>query len=236
MQGELVAAMEAIGVEVGPVASGRTDLGVHARMQVVSFRVGDALPAADIAALLNRRLPAGLGIAQVADAPRKFSAQWKATGKEYRYRLLLADDSAWSPYAWRVDVEPTRVAQLLQRAVGTRDFWAFHEKASPRIPRTLSKVELVEVAPGRVDVRLTGSGFGRYQVRYLVGGAVAVARGELPEEAFVAGLEQAIAFRGTKAPALGLTLWEVFYPPEFDPFPAAVRAAAAGVPRQPPFI
>ncbi|MBS1149239.1 MAG: putative tRNA pseudouridine synthase, partial [Myxococcaceae bacterium] len=88
VQGELVAAMEAIGLEVGPVASGRTDLGVHARMQVVSFRVGDTLPASDIAALLNQRLPAGLGIAQVADAPRKFSAQWKATGKEYRYRLL----------------------------------------------------------------------------------------------------------------------------------------------------
>jgi tRNA pseudouridine38-40 synthase len=236
IQGELVKAMRASGFDRGPVAAGRTDLGVHARMQVVSFRVDDAVGIEHLAALLNVRLPPGVGIAAVTHAPLKFSAQWKAAGKEYRYRLLLQDDPAWIGCAWRVDVEPARVERLLQRAVGTRDFWAFHEKASPRLLRTLSKVEVVESTPGRVDIRLTGSGFGRYQVRYLVGGAVAVARGELREEDFVAGLEQGIEFRGTKAPAQGLTLWEVFYPPAFDPFSAQLRAASAGVPREPPFV
>jgi tRNA pseudouridine38-40 synthase len=236
VQGELLTAMRACGFDRGPVAAGRTDLGVHARMQVISFRVIDTMAIEEVAPLLNARLPDGVGIAQGTNAPHKFSAQWKAQGKEYRYRLLLKDDPVWSPYAWRVDVEPARVEALLQRAVGTRDFWAFHEKASPRIPRTLSRVEVVQTAEGRVDVRLTGSGFGRYQVRYLVGGAVAVARGEIREEDFVAGIERAIEFRGTKAPAEGLTLWEVFYPPSFDPFAAAARAASAGVPREPPFI
>jgi tRNA pseudouridine38-40 synthase len=236
VQGELVAAMRASGFDRGPVAAGRTDLGVHARMQVISFRVNDTVPLGDVAPMLNRKLPPGVGIGQVVHAPLKFSAQWKAEGKEYRYRLLLKDDPEWSPFAWRIDVEPARVEQLLRRAVGTRDFWAFHEKASPRIARTLSKIEVVEAAPGRVDVRLTGSGFGRYQVRYLVGGAVAVARNEIPEEDYVAGLERAIEFRGVKAPSEGLTLWEVFYPPAFDPFPAEARAAGEGVPREPPFI
>ncbi len=228
--------MRASGFDRGPVAAGRTDLGVHARMQVVSFRVLDTVPRTEIAPRINRLLPTGLGIGEAFDAPLKFSAQWKATGKEYRYRLLLEDDPAWAPYAWRVDVDPARVDQLLQHAVGSRDFWAFHEKGSPRTPRTLFKVEVVATDRGRVDVRLTGSGFGRYQVRYLVGSAVAVARGELREEDFLAGLERAIEFRGTKAPAEGLTLWEVFYLPAFDPFSAAARAASAGIPREPPFI
>ena len=236
IQGELTSAMRACGFVRGPTAAGRTDLGVHARMQVISFRVLDTVPIEVVAPLLNARLPAGVGIALGTNAPNKFSAQWKASGKEYRYRLLLKDDAAWSPFAWRVDVEPSRVEQLLRHALGTHDFWAFHEKASPRIPRTISKVEVVEPAPGRIDVRLTGSGFGRYQVRYLVGGAVGVARGELREADFLAGIEQAIEFRGAKAPAEGLTLWEVFYPAAFDPFPAAARAASAGVPREPPFI
>jgi len=182
----------------------------------------------------TRRLPAGLGIAQVADAPRKFSAQWKATGKEYRYRLLLADDSAWSPYAWRVDVEPTRSRSCCSGrwAPGTSGRSTRRPAADPPHPL---EVELVEVAPGRVDVRLTGQRFGRYQVRYLVGGAVAVARGELPEEAFVAGAGAGDRVPGDQGAGPGLTLWESSIL-EFDPFPAAVRAAAAGVPRQPPFI
>ncbi len=236
VQGVLVEAMRASGFDRGPVASGRTDLGVHARMQVISFKVNDSVSTDEIAQRLNLRLPAGVAIAQATEAPYKFSAQWKASAKEYRYRLLLKDNPSWSRFAWRIDVDPARVEQLLRRAVGTRDFWAFHEKASPRIPRTLSKVDVVETAPGCVDLRLTGSGFGRYQVRYLVGGAVAVARGEAREEDYVAGIERAIEFQGTKAPAEGLTLWEVFYPLAFDPFAAKTRAASAGVPREPPFI
>ena len=110
----------------GTQAAGRTDLGVHARMQVVTVRG----PVTDV------RLPEGLGIAAIADAPAKFRPQWSSSGKEYRYRLLLADDAAWAPFAWRVDVDPGRVEEVLQRARGTHDFWAFHEKNSPRKPRT----------------------------------------------------------------------------------------------------
>ncbi len=177
VQGELTAAMRACGFHKGPVASGRTDLGVHARMQVVSFRVENEIPIDALEPMLNRHLPAGVGIALGVDAPHKFSAQWKASGKQYRYRLLLEDDPRWAAFAWRVDVNVTRLQAVLRHAVGTHDFFAFHEKASPRILRTIERIDVVPLDLGRVDVRITGSGFGRYQVRYLVGGAVAVARG-----------------------------------------------------------
>lgn len=234
VQGTLVAALKDAGFERSPVAAGRTDLGVHARMQVVSFRVIEEIATEEIVARV--RLGPQLGLALARLAPAKFHAQWRASGKEYRYRLLLKDDPVWNPYAWRVDVEPGRVEQVLRHALGTHDFWAFHEKASSRIPRTLREVGLVETAPDRVDLRLVGDGFGRYQVRYLVGGAVAVARGELREADYVAGVQRAVEFSGIKAPPEGLILWEVLYPPDFDPFSAADRAAANGVPRVPPFI
>ena len=73
IQGELTSAMRAVGFDRGPVAAGRTDLGVHARMQVVSFRVVDTVRTEEIAKLLNGRLPAGMGIAYVSNAPLKFS-------------------------------------------------------------------------------------------------------------------------------------------------------------------
>lgn len=234
VQGVLTDALRAAGFEKGPVAASRTDLGVHARMQVVSFRVSEEVSTESIVGRL--KLPPGVGVALARDAPTKFNAQWRALAKQYRYRLLGSDDPAWSPCAWRIDVEPRRVEQVLHHALGTHDFWAFHEKASPRIPRTLDRVELLEPAPGRAELCLTGTGFGRYQVRYLVGGAVAVARGELPEADYVAGVERAVEFRGVRAPAQGLILWEVRYPALFDPFSPEDRAASAGVPREPPFI
>jgi len=232
VQDAIANAMAANGIEGNPVASGRTDLGVHARMQVVSFRVASV---EGLAERLNAHLPPGVGIAHTAEAPPKFSAQWKASGKEYRYRIALDEDPAWKAFAWRTQVDRGRLEAVLRHAVGTHDFYAFHEKSSVRTLRTISSIAVEQPAPQRLDVRIIGSGFGRYQVRYLVGGAVAVARGETREEDYVAGIEQQLAFAGTKAPAEGLVLWQVFYPPAFDPFCAALRSAAAGVPRGPPF-
>ena len=234
VQGVLTAAMQAAGFERSPVVAGRTDLGVHARMQVVGFRLVEPVAQEAIAKML--KLPASLGVALARAAPARFHAQWRACGKEYRYRLLLEDDPAWNPYGWRVDVDPQRVGAVLRRALGTHDFWAFHEKSSARTLRTLRQVDVVETGRGRHDLRLVGDGFGRYQVRYLVGGAVGVARGEIAEEDYVAGIERAVEFSGAKAPAQGLILWEVLYPDGFDPFSPADRQACAGVPREPPFI
>ena len=67
-------------------------------------------------------------------------------------------------------------------------------------------------------------------MRYLVGGAVGVARGEIREQDYLAGIEQAVEFAGTRAPAQGLILWEVLYPSAFDPFTSDDRAASAGIP------
>lgn len=223
VQGALDAALRTCGIEAGTIASGRTDLGVHARMQVVSFASDQDAPGA-----LAGSLPSGMGIAAAVRAPPKFNAHWSCTGKQYRYRLLLADDAAWAPFAWRVDVAPSAVEAVLAHAIGTHDFWAFHEKSSARKPRTVSRLE-VRVDGVRADVRITGSGFGRYQVRYLVGGAVGVARGQLRRDDYVAGIERAVAFAGVKAPAQGLTLWEATYPD--DPF-AGVRPV---LPAGPPF-
>lgn len=237
VQDSLLAGLRAAGLERNPVPSGRTDLGVHARMQVLSMRLVEALAPEEVPGRLNPHLPAGLGVALAHAAPAKFHASWSASGKEYRYRLHLGagPERAGPPTAWRVDVRPERVAELLARAVGTRDFFAFHDKSSAVRPRVVQGAEVVALADGRVEVRLRGEGFARYMVRLLVGSAVAVARGEVPEEAYLAGLEAARPFGAVKAPAHGLVLWEVFYPPAVDPFSAEERRLAPGVPGEPPF-
>ena len=204
-------------------------------MQVVSFRVLDTEGDPDeVAGRLNAVLPASMGIACSRVAKDKFHAQWRSVGKEYRYRIALSDQSAWAPYSWRIDVEPQRLNELLQRCVGTRDFIAFHEHSSQQMPRTVRSIDVVTLPGNLLDVRIVGDGFARYMVRYLLGSAVKVARGEVSEEAFMRGVNEAAAFTGLKAPARGLILWEVRYPFDFDPF-FTDRVSSNGVPKAPPF-
>ena len=190
--------------------AGRTDLGVHARMQVVSV----ALPAPPPAGTISP----DLGIAAAVASPKGFHAQWSAIGKEYRYRFAVG--GAETEWAWAApgDVRPDKVQELLGRCEGTHDFIAFHEKSSVRKRRTIESARLHERGGGVFEVRLRGDSFGRYQVRYLVGSALAVAAGLLSEERFLGALERGEPISGLKAPAHGLTLWEVRYPAELDPF------------------
>lgn len=227
--------LRAAGFSRNPVPAGRTDAGVHARMQVLVMRVVEPVAPEDVAARLNAVLPEDVGICLSRPAPPRFHPQWKAAAKEYRYRLALKDLPVWAPYAWRVEVDPKAVLEVLRGAVGTRDFWAFHDKSSGRALRTVREVRGSEVEDGIWELVLTGDGFARYMVRYLVGGAVGVARGEVSAHDYQRALAEAVEFQGVRAPAAGLTLWEVYWPPGLEPFTAAERRLASGLPSGPPF-
>lgn len=245
VQSALEEALRSVGVPATLMPSGRTDRGVHARMQVVSVRLEAGDSAESLEERLPPRLPPGLGLCGVR-RPTSFHAQWSASGNEYRYRLQLggAVTPGWAPYALDVPAEPLfqatavvpeRLEALLRSAAGTRDFIAFHEKSSPRKPRTLESATLHELGGGLYEARLRGDGFARYQIRYLMGSALKVAAGLLPEEAWLAALETGQAMEGFKAPAHGLVLWEVRYPPNVDPFTAGERLHPPGLPLEPPF-
>ena len=218
-------------------------------MQVVSLRLepGDSPEA--LAARLPARLSPSLGLGLcVARAPhRSFHAQWSAAGKTYRYRVQLGGQAApeWRPYVMETaqepllaphGVAPERLEELLRLAVGTRDFWAFHESSSPRKPRTLESATVHELGNGLFEVILRGDSFARYQVRYLVGSALLTAAGGLSEERWRAALESSESIPGLKAAAAGLVLWEVRYPPKLDPFTPAERARPPALPEGPPFL
>ena len=68
-----------------------------------------------------------------------------------------------------------------------------------------------------------------------MGSALLTAAGVLSEELFRSALDSGTSIPGLKAPAQGLLLWEVLYPPTLDPFPAGERAHAPGLPLAPPF-
>lgn len=230
VQDTLISALRRAGLERNPVPCGRTDAGVHARMQVLSMRVVGGGEPSEIAARINAELPASVGVALVRPASPKFNAAWLSTGKVYRY--VIGDAPG---YAWKMSVERATLVSALRHFEGEHDFGAFHEHTSVRKFRRVTRLEVSGTE--RLVVRVAGDGFARFMVRTLIGAAVAVARGERTEAQLRAALaDPTVAdFHRLRAPPEGLTLEEVLYPPEVDPFSAEDRSAAAGVPRGLPF-
>lgn len=212
VQRELLRAFAEARLSRNPVVAGRTDRGVSARMQVLSLRLEREIEAASLVPRLNARLPDDLQVHLAKDARPRFHAAWSASSKEYRYELTHEEAGDLEVLA--------RTAALVP---GTRDYRVFHFKTSELRPRTVRTVEVLSHAAG-VTLRLLGDGFARHMVRMLVGGMTAVARGEIALDAFRAGLDEQRNFHCPKAAPEPLTLWEVGYSPESDPFTAEERA------------
>lgn len=215
VQGELLRAFAAASLERNPVVAGRTDKGVSARMQVLSARVERDLEPEHVVTRLNAQLPGDLQVHLAREVPRGFHAAWSATSKEYRYQLLEREAG---------DVELLRRAAEL--VPGTRSFRVFHFKTSQDLPRTVRTVEAVRDERG-LTLRFVGDAFARHMVRMLVGGLTAVSRGEIALDVFHAGLVEQRLFHCPTAPPEPLTLWDVGYPPNIDPFTADERRALA---------
>src|ERR1700747_196035 len=88
VQGTLARAMGRIpGEKVLPQGSGRTDAGVHALAQVVTFVTESSVPTGNFVKALNDILPASVRVLEVAEAPPEFHARKSVRAKTYRYRM-----------------------------------------------------------------------------------------------------------------------------------------------------
>jgi tRNA pseudouridine38-40 synthase len=158
----------------------------------------------------------------------------KCSGKLYSYRLCLADcmDPIERHRRWQLDwennIDPVYLAELLKHYQGTHDFQCFAGalEATARKTgvvmstlRTIQSIELIEEDPVtqfyRVDIYLDGALY--KMVRNIVGTALDVCRGALPESQFLELLNNPTDMArkdnpSKPAPPQGLTMERVFYP------------------------
>ena len=202
---------------VETAASGRTDAGVHARAQVVSFRAKtDRTPEAILRAL-RAALPADIGAVSLEEAPPRFHARLHATGKTYVYRVWNSEAPDVFERRYRVR-EPQPLDLTAMRAAaallcGEHDFTSFcSDKRMKKSP--VRRVDAIDAERLGDEVRLTftGNGFLWNMVRILTGTLLEVGRGERAPDSMQGILEaRDRAAAGKTAPAKGLILWEVFY-------------------------
>lgn len=208
--------------------AGRTDTGVHALGQVASVRITSDLGVDAIRRALNVRLAPDIRILSVEDAAADFHARFAATGKTYRYRIVTSE--IVSPFdRWFVWHLPSRLHLDAMRAaaahlVGRHDFVVFqsaHSSVTETV-RTITRVDLHPTGDG-FSVEVHGDGFLRYMVRAIVGTLVDVGAGRRDPDTMPSLLRSRARHQaGDTAPASGLTLVSVDYPPGVD-FPDGTR-------------
>jgi len=202
-----------LGERVQVHGAARTDAGVHAEGQVMSFTVRRSLSPG---ALRELRVPDGLRILGAAAARPAFHARSSAAGKRYRYRF-----AAGSPLSW--DLGPATPDWGRARAAleGLRGLPHLAGLASPsRGPRPAPPLDEWSLVAGPESAELTvrAPAFRKHQIRNLAGHLAAVALGLATPESLGQLARGSRPWRGATAPARGLTLLEVLYPPGLDPF------------------
>lgn len=214
MQGEIERALaEICGEPVRIAGAGRTDAGVHATGQVISFRTAGGLDGAALGRGVNALLPEDIAISRLEEVGDEFHARFSATGRTYEYRIRCAPQREplerhrehWLPGPLDADAM-SRAAGAL---IGRRDFSAFAsgEGGVREVRRARWSRE------GDVHtLEITADAFLRGMVRAIVGTMIWIGRGKIAAaelERIVASGDRAKA--GPSAPARGLCLVAVEY-------------------------
>ncbi len=227
VQGELEQALSLVfrrPVEV--VCSGRTDAGVHALGQVVSFDLDAGELGGRTLHSLRRSLNAltheGITVREVERREAGFSARFDARWREYHYHICCGDVPPlfMRDFCWHVtsalDVEAMR--RGAEYLVGEHDFKSFCMAASAVGKPTRRNVMEVSLSGETVmgedvlTIKVVGNAFLHSMVRTIVGTLVAVGRGQRPPEwvgEVLAACDRTAA--GENAPAGGLVFWRVQY-------------------------
>jgi tRNA pseudouridine38-40 synthase len=189
VQGELERMLEQLmGTRIATNAAGRTDAGVHALGQVVSFRVPERWEPRALLRALRAVAPDDLWVARVGSAPDGFHARTQALSRRYRY-VVGCDPDARSPFrrpfewALGASLDPSPLAAAAQALVGEHDFRAF-AAAGPSKPDHRCRVTVAEwQARSNQEgfiFTVEADRFLRRMVRFLVGTMVDIGRRRRP--------------------------------------------------------
>lgn len=213
IEGELFRALEKLNIIEDRVASnysaaGRTDKGVHALSQVVSF---DTANPNVTPRMINTMLPDDIWAFALAKPYSDFNARRDAISREYRYFLPLQPD---------VSPDITRMREASELLIGTHDFSNFaqppgHHEHEAEYYSPIREIKRVEIATERsnsfVVIDIEANGFLRKMVRKIISTLKLVGGGTKNRQWVEDLVELRVTEHVEPAPAFGLILKKVSY-------------------------
>ena len=203
--------------------AGRTDTGVHARGQVVSFAAPDDVYLPAVRTAVNRMLAPAIAVRNMKAAPKGFDARFDAISRTYHYTVLNQEvpDPFLAATAWHyphpLDVEAMNAATAA--IMGEHDFSSFCRRQHTVEGIEKTRVRIVRraiwsaVDDGLLRFEIEASSFCHQMVRSITGALVDIgAQRRMPEAMAVILAAKDRAEAPNLAPPHGLCLWSVAYP------------------------
>lgn len=169
--------------------SARTDAGVHAYGQTISFRTTGKVPTERIPIAMQGILPRDIAVLDAQHMPDDFHARFSAAGKLYSYRILNSalTDPLQRNYVWQLakPLDLLAMQDVLRLLVGEQNFAAFQSAgSSAKSPVRTLYAATCDCQGGTLEFRFHGNGFLYHMVRNIVGTIVEVGLGKISPEKF----------------------------------------------------
>ncbi len=197
--------------------SGRTDKGVHARMQVANFKIKTELKTREIMGYINEYLPEDIGIVDICEEDEKFHSRLCAKRKTYIYRIWNSGTPNVFEHRYMERIEEALDENAMKRAAayfeGTHDFLGFSsvKRYKKSTVRTIYKADVVRDGE-EIRIVFEGDGFLYNMVRIMAGTLVEIGRKRRSAESIIEIFETKNREKaGRTMPAKGLTLISVSY-------------------------
>jgi tRNA pseudouridine38-40 synthase len=219
VQGELEKALYRLTGEKTRVSSAsRTDTGVHAKEQVVSFKTKSAIVLDKFISGLNYYLPVDIAVKAAYRVEDSFNVRRKAVSREYKYYILNSRvrSPMWEDYSFLVsgELDIEAMSKAARQLVGEHDFASFTSNLGVELKSTIRRVyEACFDRDGEMVIfSIKANSFLPHQVRNTIGALVRVGQGKMTGEEFHSIMDaRKLGLAGPAAPARGLCLMKVNY-------------------------
>lgn len=223
IQGEIEEALwKLTGERTRVMAASRTDVGVHARGQVVSFRSRSPRSLRTFVNGLNYYLPRDIAVKAAYRARDSFNVRRHAVSREYKYYILnsLTRSPLRGGFSYLLTgyLDIDAMNQACRALIGEHDFASFTSGIGVGLKSTVRRVYRAEMSKEEelAVFDMVANSFLPHQVRNTVGALIRVGLGKMSGEEFYSIMEaKKPGLAGPTAPACGLFLVQVNYPYPF---------------------
>lgn len=218
VQEELEKALRILGWSESSLKSaGRTDAGVHANGQVISFGFEWQADQEELSSALNANLPKDIAVRHTETVSEDFHPRFSAQRRYYQYSIYCAPERAplKDRYTWRIWPEPDfgSLKEIGSRILGRRDFAAFGQAPieGGHTIREVFRADWSSSSEG-LTFDIEANAFLYHMVRRLVAAMMSVGKGKSTSRDIQDLLEDpSKRWEGSIAPANGLSLEAVYY-------------------------
>ncbi len=198
------------------IYSGRTDRGVHAKGQVLNFKVDTKIKLDKIKSALNSFLPCDIRIRKIKKVPLDFHSRFWAKSKKYQYLILNKKEPSvfWHNLSWHIsdDLNLKLMEKAVTKITGKKDFSLFAKEAK-KYKDCIREVKAIKIRKkgSVIYIDIKASGFLRFMARNIVSFLVKTGKKEIPLKDINFILNKKIKYTNKPAPAQGLYLYKVNY-------------------------